>query len=59
MEHCLYALQGSLRRCALSAGTGQGSVCDPIWQEALVHHSLEELPCPQRQFRFACPDLAL
>ena len=60
MEHGLDALQGSLRRCTLSAGTDQGSICDPVWQEALAHHSIEELPCSQRQrSRFACPDQAL
>ena len=49
MEHCLDALQGSLRRCTLSAGTDQGSRYDPVWQKALVQHSLEELPCSQWQ----------
>ena len=52
MEHCLAALQGSLRRCTLSAGTDPGSMYDPVWQEALVQHSLEELPCSQWQLRF-------
>ena len=58
MEHCLDALQGSLRRCTLSAGTDQGSRYDPVWQKALVQHSLEELPCSQKQrSRFAGTDV--
>ena len=60
MEHGRDALQGSLLRCTLSAGTDQGSTCDPVWQEALTQHSLEELPGSQRQrSRCARPDQAL
>ena len=44
MPHGLKELQGSLRLCTLSAGTDQGSVRDPVWEEALVQHCLEELP---------------
>ena len=44
MPHGLKELQGSLRLCTLSGGTDQGSVRDPVWEEALVQHCLEELP---------------
>ena len=33
----------SLRLCTLSAGTNQSVVGDPVWQDALVPHDLEEL----------------
>ena len=50
MQHFLEELQGSLRLCTLSAGTTQGSVGDPIWQEAMVQHCLEELQGSLRLF---------
>ena len=43
VQHCLEELQGSLRRCTLSAGTDQSIVGNPVWQEAVVHQCLEEL----------------
>ena len=43
MQHCLEDLQGSLRLFTLSAGTSQGIVGNPVWQQALVPHCLEEL----------------
>ena len=36
-------LQISLRLCTLPAEAYQGIVGDPVWQETLVPHSLEDL----------------
>ena len=61
MQHGLEELQGSLRLCTLSAGTDQGSVRDPVWEEALVQHCLEEPRFPVRSvpYRRALRSVAL
>ena len=48
MQHCLEELRGSLLPCTLFAGPTHGmstalvAAGDPVWQEALVQHGLEE-----------------
>ena len=41
MQHCLHEFTGCLLPRTLLAGTDQGVVSDPVWQESLVLHCLQ------------------